>query len=418
MKRVYNKIFAILLILLFIPNVITYAINNGNLEEKLDITITGSLGSGKSTVGKILSEKLKFKIISAGNIMRNLSNKYKMDINDFSLYIKDKPNFDLELDEELKNTSSSNQGVIFDSRIAWHLLPKSFKIFLYVDETTSANRIYNDKNRTNENYESLIDAQKRIKERSLNTINRLNKLYGVDILNKENYDLYLDTSNLTIEEVTDVILNKYKDFCKKQQCKSKIISKIVLTGGPCAGKTESIKYLKQKLENQGKKVIIANETSSEIILSGFKWWDNSVPTNVYQDMIFKYQLYKENAILKTIENSNMDNVVVIFDRGLLDGKAYMDENDYIDMIKKYNLTEENLYDRYDTVLYLQSVALSIPEKFEYNNKARTATLSQAKLFDEKVKQVWKKHKNFIEIKACPKFEEKCENILNVIKNNL
>ena len=57
-------------------------------------------------------------------------------------------------------------------------------------------------------------------------------------------------------------------------------------------------------------------------------------------MIFKYQLDKENIILKTIENSNMDNVVVIFDRGLLDGKAYMDENDYLEMIKKYNFTED------------------------------------------------------------------------------
>ena len=222
----------------------------------------------------------------------------------------------------------------------------------------------------------------------------------------------------SLDSEKSAVLNKYEDFCKKQQCKSKIISKIALTGRPCAGKTESIKFLKQKLEEQGKKVIVVNETSSEVILAGFKWWDNSIPTDVYQNMIFKYQLDKENIILKTIENSNMDNVVVIFDRGLLDGKAYMDENDYLDMIKKYNFTEDKLYDRYDMVLYLQSVALYIPEKFEYNNKARTATLSQAKLFDEKVKQVWKKHKNFIEIKAYPKFEEKCESILSIINNVL
>ena len=60
----------------------------------------------------------------------------------------------------------------------------------------------------------------------------------------------------------------------------------------------------------------------------------------------------------------------------------------------------------------------MPEKFGYNNKARTATLSQAKIFDEKVKQVWKKHKKFTEIHAYNKFEDKCENILNAVNSIL
>ena len=196
----------------------------------------------------------------------------------------------------------------------------------------------------------------------------------------------------------------------------KNIIKIVITGGPCAGKTKSIDFLKQHFENQGRNVFIIPETSTEIMRIGFKWWNKSVPVNVYQNLIFKYQLEKENIVLDTIINSSIDNVVVLFDRGLLDGKAYMDYEDYNKMIKEYNLSYNDLYNRYDIVIYLQSVAIKYPELFSNeNNELRKSNLLQAINFDNQVKNIWQYHKNFIEIESCISYENKKNIILEKIK---
>lgn len=194
------------------------------------------------------------------------------------------------------------------------------------------------------------------------------------------------------------------------------IIKIVITGGPCAGKTKSIELLKQYYESNGKNVFIIPETSTEIIRMGFKWWNKSVPVNVYQKLIFKYQLEKENIVLDTIINSNIDNVVVLFDRGLLDGKAYMKSEDYDRMIMDYNLSYNDLYNRYDIVLYLQSVAIKYPELFsDENNELRKSNLLQAINFDKQVKHIWAPHKKFIEIESYISYENKKHAILQKIK---
>lgn len=196
----------------------------------------------------------------------------------------------------------------------------------------------------------------------------------------------------------------------------KNVIKIVITGGPCAGKTKSIELLKQHFENQGRNVFIVPETATEIMRIGFKWWNKSVPVNVYQKLIFKYQLEKENIVLDTIINSNIDNVVVLFDRGLLDGKAYMDFEDYNKMIKEYNLSYNDLYNRYDIVIYLQSVAIKYPELFSNeSNELRKSNLLQAINFDNQVKNIWKHHKNFIEIESYISYENKKKIILEKIK---
>ncbi len=198
-----------------------------------------------------------------------------------------------------------------------------------------------------------------------------------------------------------------------------IVSKIVFTGGPCAGKTEGIKVVKEYLENKGFLVIVIAETSTQIIESGFKWWDNSVPVNVYQNLIFKYQLERETIIFETIENSNMKNVIVLLDRGLMDGKAYMNDIDFIKMLKNYSYEEKDILQRYNMVIHLQSVA-SVEENLFNNetNKSRKSSVEQAKLFDQNVKQAWIEHKNLFEIPFCKNFEEKTEKIRKYIKGNL
>lgn len=184
------------------------------------------------------------------------------------------------------------------------------------------------------------------------------------------------------------------------------IKKIVFTGGPSAGKSKVIEELRKHYKRLGYNVFVISETSTEVINTGFRWWDNSIETNVYQKLIFKYQLDKEDNIIAAIQSSNMDNVIVLLDRGLMDGKAYMKANDFKKMATKYVFSEEEIYSRYDVVLYLESVSIAFPDLFSNeNNKARKSNVEQAKVFDEKVKEVWKGHHRFIQIQACKTFEK-------------
>lgn len=176
------------------------------------ITISGNLGSGKSTIGKILCEYLNYKIISVGDIVREIASKKGMTINEFNEYIKDKPNYDKIIDNQTMEYALENDNIIFVSRMAWNFVKESFKIYLYVNEEIGAKRILKDKIRINEKYLTEQEAIENVHSRFENARNRYIKNYGIDITKKEHYDLYLDTTNLTIEEVTDIIYEKYNEY--------------------------------------------------------------------------------------------------------------------------------------------------------------------------------------------------------------
>ena len=67
------------------------------------ITISGTSGSGKSTVGQLLKEKLKMNYIYSGQIFRETAKKYKMSLEEFGKYCENNENIDKELDEKQLN---------------------------------------------------------------------------------------------------------------------------------------------------------------------------------------------------------------------------------------------------------------------------------------------------------------------------
>ena len=182
-------------------------------NNKRNISISGTLGSGKSTIANLIMKDYDYNLISAGTIMRKLALEKSMNINEFVEFIKDKPYYDNVIDDEIKKIGVENSNMIFDSRIGWYLVPESLKIFLHCNDEISAKRIHNDNSRINESFGSFFEAKVKIKERFINTILRLNYLYQIDILNKNNYDLYIDTSYLSIDEVYEQVNNAILNHC-------------------------------------------------------------------------------------------------------------------------------------------------------------------------------------------------------------
>ena len=90
--------------------------------------------------------------------------------------------------------------------MAWFLLPKSFKVYLQTDVAIAALRIIHDPSRDSEQYTSQEEAAQKILERKASENARFFLKYGADCTNLDNFDLVIDTSNRTREEVAALIL--------------------------------------------------------------------------------------------------------------------------------------------------------------------------------------------------------------------
>jgi len=176
-------------------------------EKYLKISVTGDLGSGKSTVCRYLSEILDCNLYSIGRIQRSLAEKYNMSIHDFNIYMESHPEIDEEIDSELVKIGQRRENMILDSRMAWHFVPDSFKVYLSVDPKAAAKRVMNDNRGAVETYGSFEEAEKALIARKQSENLRYITKYGVDCSNPDNYDLIIDTTNISPEETARIILS-------------------------------------------------------------------------------------------------------------------------------------------------------------------------------------------------------------------
>lgn len=197
-----------------------------------------------------------------------------------------------------------------------------------------------------------------------------------------------------------------------------MIKKIVLTGGPCAGKTTALSKLEQDLTEKGYKVLIVGESATELIKGGIRpFGDKSISMLDFQDIIINYQLDKENSYDKATKYLKNMDIIIIYDRGVIDNKAYVKEEEFNKLLEKNNLTELSLMDNYDMVLHLVTAALGKEEFYTLeNNQARTESVEDAIIQDRKTLNAWIGHRNLKVIDNSVDFEEKLNRVLDEVNN--
>ena len=178
----------------------------------INITIAGDLGSGKSTVANHLINNINYRIESAGLIFRRLAEQHGMTAKEFNQFIESNPKYDNMVDDTIKEMGEKEENIIFDSRLAWYFVPKSFKIYMYVDVDTATERIFNDKGRVSESYSDMEVAKKEIIERRQSEVLRYKTFYNIDINDYSSYDFIIDTSHATKDEVNDAVLSNFRAF--------------------------------------------------------------------------------------------------------------------------------------------------------------------------------------------------------------
>ena len=171
------------------------------------ITISGRPGSGKSAVAVEVAKALGMRHVSAGDFMRQMASERGMTILEFSRSAEDRESIDREIDARTVRLAEESTGFVMDARLGWHFIPGSFKVFLEVTPEVAARRIYEAQRGSEKENISLEDTKRAIDQRTESERNRYMKYYDLDYADHTQYDLVVDTSELTIDQVVQAILD-------------------------------------------------------------------------------------------------------------------------------------------------------------------------------------------------------------------
>ena len=104
------------------------------------------------------------------------------------------------------------------------------------------------------------------------------------------------------------------------------LTKIVITGGPCAGKSTAMSWIQNHFSEKGWTVLFVPETATEFISGGVAPW--TCRTNAdYQVVQMTLQREKERLFEKAARGMPKDKILIVCDRGMLDNRAYMNEEE-------------------------------------------------------------------------------------------
>jgi len=166
------------------------------------ITISGYAGTGKSTVGKILAEKLGYRFLSVGNFTREFAEReFGMNINEFQAKCKEEPDLDDFVNFKFRDLCNSTENIIADFRLGFHFVENSLNILFVLSEEEAFKRLAEaDRKMEQTDFES-------IRVRNENMRQRFYLKFGVDFADENNYHLVIDTGKKTPDEVAGIIAN-------------------------------------------------------------------------------------------------------------------------------------------------------------------------------------------------------------------
>jgi predicted cytidylate kinase len=184
----------------------------------MHISITGDLGSGKSTVAKELCKILNYSYLSTGLLQRQLGQERGMNTLEFNKFTEEHREIDEFIDQKLIDINNKQtESFVLDSRLAWHFVKQSFKVYLMAADEVAAYRVLKDGQRIGEpSATDLMDKMNDQKERFRIENNRFEKIYNIKPSLFRDFDVTIDTSSASVSEVTNLILNLYQNVEKQE----------------------------------------------------------------------------------------------------------------------------------------------------------------------------------------------------------
>lgn len=186
------------------------------MQKKTIITIAGKPGSGKSTTSKGLATELGYQHFSSGDLFRAIGRERGIDVTQTNLAAEKEVEIDYLVDQRLRDIGESEKDVVIDSRLAWHWMPDSFRVYLNLDLQVAATRILANMDQTRLESEKVHNDPKKyaaaLQERLDIETRRYKALYGVNPYDESNYDLVVDTAVNSPDQVRALILDQYEKW--------------------------------------------------------------------------------------------------------------------------------------------------------------------------------------------------------------
>ena len=197
------------------------------MEKKHIITIAGDLGSGKSTAAKNVAKELNYTHASTGDFLRSLAEGRGMSLTELNTLAETDPSIDNAVDNYSTSLGQQQDNIVLDSRLGFHFIPQSFKVFLEIDPAIAAERILKDKevnpNRRkedNRSFDSVEEIASSITDRLNSEQKRYAELYNIsNNRDHSNYDLVINTglAENTIERVPEIIIAEYNNWLSNEK---------------------------------------------------------------------------------------------------------------------------------------------------------------------------------------------------------
>jgi len=193
--------------------------------------------------------------------------------------------------------------------------------------------------------------------------------------------------------------------------KKKEITKIVLTGGPCAGKTTGMSWIQNAFAKKGYRVLFVPETATELITGGVAPW--TCASNMeYQKFQIRLQMEKEAIFSDAAQTMPEEKILIVCDRGTMDNKAYMNEVEFQAVMHMLGLDPVQIRDGYDGIFHLVTAAKGAEEFYTLsNNAARTETPEQARALDDRLIAAWTGHPHLRVVGNETDFEDKMKRLV-------
>lgn len=186
------------------------------------ITISGVPGSGKTSIASGLAKKMGWPYYDIGYLRRQKAKKIGLTLTEYNKMGENDPKTDLEVDKYQKKLGEEKDNFIICGRTSWNFIPHSIKIFLDVEAEEGARRVWKElqkKNHRNEdnNLKSISDVIISHQKRRQSDIKRYKKYFNIDVFDRGNYDLVVNTTELDKKKVLDKIYKYIKSSLPKKR---------------------------------------------------------------------------------------------------------------------------------------------------------------------------------------------------------
>jgi len=203
------------------------------------------------------------------------------------------------------------------------------------------------------------------------------------------------------------------------------VVRVLLTGGPGAGKTSALATLRDRLARLGVQALLVPETATELLRNsgGYEPSWHGTPRHIaMQEVFMRHQLSQENGYIALAGLRPEKPAVLLCDRGLLEGRVFCSPEQWDECLRRLDTSDEKLLQRYDVIVHMKSTACGMENLYEYgpgsNNPNRFHTPEQARKWDEDAEFVHSSHPCYRVVENNPDFSQKIESVLEHVYDEL